>query len=70
MNVGPQLLRGIASETTDQPFRTAFVRCNLLGLELVIAADIIGAVATDVKIDNLQVLGLIVMIRIVLSFAL
>ncbi|MCB8821120.1 DUF1622 domain-containing protein [Microvirga rosea] len=42
----------------------------LLGLELLVAADIIGTVAVEPTIKNLAVLGLIVLIRTFLSFAL
>jgi uncharacterized membrane protein len=51
-------------------FRTSLARGILLGLEFLVAADIIGTVAVDPTLQNLSVLGLIVLIRTFLSFAL
>src|SRR3989442_504411 len=45
-------------------------RAILLGLEFLVAADIIGTVAVDPTFRNLGVLGLIVLIRTFLSFSL
>lgn len=42
----------------------------LLGLELLVAADIIRTVAVDPTLENVSVLGLIVLIRTFLSTAL
>ena len=42
----------------------------LLGLELLVAADIIRTVAVDPTLENVSVLGLIVLIRTFLSMAL
>jgi uncharacterized membrane protein len=42
----------------------------LLGLELLVAADIIRTVAVDPTLENVTVLGLIVLIRTFLSMAL
>ena len=51
-------------------FRTTLARSILLGLEFLVAADIIGTVAVEPTLQNLSVLGLIVVIRTFLSFAL
>lgn len=51
-------------------FRTRLARGILLGLEFLVAADIIGTVAVEPTLQNLSVLGLIVLIRTFLSFAL
>lgn len=51
-------------------FRTRLARAILLGLEFLVAADIIGTVAVEPTLDNLAVLGLIVLIRTFLSFSL
>lgn len=51
-------------------FRTSLARSILLGLEFLVAADIIGTVAVDPTLRNLGVLGLIVLIRTFLSFSL
>ena len=45
-------------------------RAILLGLELLVIADIIGTVAIEPTLDNLGVLAVIVAIRTFLSFAL
>jgi uncharacterized membrane protein len=51
-------------------YRGYLGRAILLGLEFLVAADIIGTVAVDPTFRSLGVLGLIVLIRTFLSFAL
>jgi uncharacterized membrane protein len=51
-------------------FRENLGRAILLGLEFLVAADIIGTVAVEPTLENLYVLGLIVLIRTFLSFSL
>jgi uncharacterized membrane protein len=51
-------------------YRANLGRAILLGLEFLVAADIIGTVAVDPTLRNLAVLGGIVVIRTFLSFAL
>ncbi len=51
-------------------YRANLGRGILLGLELLVAADIIGTVAVTPSLENLAVLGLIVAIRTFLSFSL
>ncbi len=51
-------------------FRHGFGRGILLGLEFLLAADIIHTVAVDLSFSSLGILGLIVIIRTFLSFAL
>lgn len=51
-------------------FRTNLARGILLGLEFLIAADIIGTVTVQPTLDNLMVLGLIILVRTFLSFTL
>ena len=55
---------------TYHAFRTSLARAILLGLEFLVAADIIGTVAVEPTLRNLSVLGLIVLIRTFLSFSL
>jgi uncharacterized membrane protein len=50
--------------------RTVFGRSILLGLEFLVAADIIRTVAVQPSLQNVGVLGLIVLIRTFLSFSL
>lgn len=51
-------------------YRTDLGRGVLLGLELLVAADILGTVAASPTFDNLGVLALVVLIRILLSISL
>jgi uncharacterized membrane protein len=51
-------------------YRANLGRGILLGLELLVAADIIGTVAVTPSLENLAVLGLIVLIRTFLSISL
>ncbi|HEV7370579.1 DUF1622 domain-containing protein [Arenibaculum sp.] len=51
-------------------YRTRLARGILLGLEFLVAADIIGTVAVDPTLRNVAILGLIVLIRTFLSFSL
>ena len=50
--------------------RRDLARSILLGLELLVAADIIGTVAIEPNVENLLALGLIVLIRTFLSVSL
>ena len=50
--------------------RTVFGRSILLGLEFLVAGDIIRTVAVQPSLQNVAVLGLIVLIRTFLSFSL
>jgi uncharacterized membrane protein len=51
-------------------YRANLGRGILLGLELLVAADIIGTVAVTPSFENLAILALIVLIRTFLSFSL
>ncbi len=53
-----------------QEFRQCLGRGILLGLEFLIAADIIHTVAVELTFESIGVLALIVLIRTFLSFAL
>jgi uncharacterized membrane protein len=50
--------------------RQAFGRTLLLGLEVLVAADLIRTVAVSPTLENVLTLGLIVLIRTFLSFSL
>jgi uncharacterized membrane protein len=50
--------------------RATFGRSILLGLELLVAGDIIRTVTVDQTLENLLVLGLLVLIRTFLSWSL
>ena len=51
-------------------YREQLGRAILLGLEFLVAADIIGTVAIEPSFENLGALALIVLIRTFLSFSL
>jgi uncharacterized membrane protein len=53
-----------------QQIREELGRAILLGLEILIAADIIATVVYDAEIDQILKLGLIILIRTFLSFTL
>jgi uncharacterized membrane protein len=53
-----------------QPYRQRLGRVILLGLEILVAADIVRTVAIRPTIENMVVLFMIVLIRTFLSFAL
>jgi uncharacterized membrane protein len=53
-----------------QIFRQTLGRAILVGLELLVAADIIGTVAVQPTLQNVMVLGLIVLVRTFLSISL
>ena len=62
---GPQ-----GGEEAYRVLRTVFGRSILLGLEFLVAADIIRTVAVDPSLENVGVLAIIVLIRTFLSFSL
>jgi uncharacterized membrane protein len=59
-----------ADMTTYTEFRNRVGRALLLGLEILVAADIIRTVVLEPTIDNVLVLGLLVLIRTFLSWSL
>ena len=65
-----RLLKGQPKEKIVADFRTDLGRAILLGLEFLVAADIVDTVAIDPTIDSLIVLAGIVLIRTFLSFSL
>jgi uncharacterized membrane protein len=50
--------------------RRLFGRPLLLGLEVLVAADIVKTVTVDQSLESVAVLGILVLVRIVLSFTL
>jgi len=51
-------------------FRTSLARALLLGLEVLIAADVVRTVVLDPTIQTITILGLLVVIRTFLSWSL
>jgi uncharacterized membrane protein len=62
-------LRGGGERAYDM-VRRYFGRSILLGIEILVAADLIRTVAVDPTVENVLVFGLIVLIRTFLSFSL
>lgn len=65
-----RLLRRVPFRDAYHAVRADLGRAILLGLELLVIADIIGTVAVKPTLQNLGVLAVIVAIRTLLSFAL
>jgi uncharacterized membrane protein len=65
-----RLLRRASFQDAYHSLRADLGRAILLGLELLVIADIIGTVAIEPTLQNLGVLAVIVAIRTLLSFAL
>ena len=56
--------------TIYNDLRISISRTLLLGLEVLVAADVIRTVALQLNLENLESLGLLVLIRTILSWAL
>lgn len=67
---GRRLVGGESGENAYRGLRQSMGRSILLGLEVLIAADIIRTVAVEPSLENVAALGLIVLIRTFLSFSL
>jgi uncharacterized membrane protein len=66
-------LRARRAETLQRAYpdlRRDLSRCILLGLEVLIVADIVRTIIVDPTLESVAVLGIIVVIRILLSFSL
>ncbi|WP_019954099.1 DUF1622 domain-containing protein [Yoonia vestfoldensis] len=64
------VLRRDDGQKVFELFRTRLAKSILIGVEFLIAADIIGTVIVAPSMDSLAVLALIVLIRTFLSFSL
>ena len=65
--------RGLRADTTQASYnelRRNLGRCILVGLEVLIVADIVRTIIVDPTLESVGVLGIIVVIRILLSFSL
>ncbi|MFM1916599.1 MAG: hypothetical protein RJB01_114 [Actinomycetota bacterium] len=63
-------LRTRSGASAYKAMRQTFGGTILLGLEILVAGDLIRTVAVEPTIDNVTVLGIIVLIRTFLSFSL
>jgi len=64
------LVRGFAGHAYFDVARRRFGRPLLLGLEVLVAADIIQTVTVNLSFESVATLGLLVLVRVVLSFSL
>ena len=64
------LVRGKGGQCAYDTVRKYLGRSILLGLEILVAADLIRTVAVEPTLDNVLALGVIVLIRTFLSFSL
>jgi|SRR5215217_5136159 len=62
--------RGLRADEAYRRFRLELGRAILLGLEFLVAADIIRTVSEEPTVRGVLILGLIVLIRTFLSFTL
>ena len=67
---GHAAARARANSAVYKPLRQDLGRAILLGLEVLIIADIIRTIVVDQSLESVGVLGLIVVVRILLSFSL
>ncbi len=65
-----RLFQGTDAGIIFQKTRSRLIRGILLGLEFLVAADIINTVAVELSLHSVTVLAIIVAIRTFLSFAL
>ena len=66
----PRMLRPHTRATAYQSMRRELGRAILLGLEVLIVADIIRTIVVEPTVESVLVLGAIVIIRVLLSFSL
>ncbi|MFN8175195.1 MAG: DUF1622 domain-containing protein [Solirubrobacteraceae bacterium] len=62
--------RGRRDAGTQREYRTRLGRALLLGLEILVAADVVRTVAVDPSLESAAVLGMLVVIRTFLSWSL
>jgi uncharacterized membrane protein len=65
-----QILAQRANARTYKEYRQQVARALLLGLEILVAADVIRTVALEPTLSNVLVLGLLVLIRTFLGWSL
>src|SRR5262249_44817156 len=65
-----QIVSGRAGVPTYRNYREQVARALLLGLEILVAADVIRTVALEPTLQNVLILGLLVLIRTFLGWSL
>ena len=66
----PRIFRAESRQASYEILRRDLGQAILLGLEVLIVADIIRTILVDATVESVFVLGIIVLIRILLSFSL
>ena len=66
----PRMLSPATRPGSYEALRRQLGRCILLGLEVLIVADIVLTIIVEQTIESVVVLGVIVIVRILLSFSL
>ena len=64
------LARRVDTAEAIGSFRTSLGRAILIGLEFLVAADIINTVVVEMNLENVASLAIIVLVRTLLSFSL
>ena len=67
------IVEAVQTKTSRESYdrlRRNLGRCILLGLEVLIVADIVRTIIVDTTLESVGVLGIVVVIRIMLSFSL
>ncbi len=68
-----RFIHDLATHRSEDPYRDLrhdLSRVIVLGLEVLIIADIIRTIVIDQTVESVAILGIVVVIRIVLSFSL
>jgi uncharacterized membrane protein len=66
---GRQLWRGVARLVAFTALRAQLGRSILLGLEVLVVADIVRTIVVEPTLESAMTLGVIVLVRVLLSFA-
>jgi uncharacterized membrane protein len=70
LTAGQALRNALARRPVYEQARRSFGRGLLLSLEALVAADVVQTVAVDLTLESVGTLGLLVLVRTVLSFSL
>ncbi|MCP5032814.1 MAG: DUF1622 domain-containing protein [Actinomycetia bacterium] len=62
--------RHVTTSSVYDEARRSFGRPLILGLEVLVAADIIQTITVDLSLESVATLGILVLVRVVLSFSL
>jgi uncharacterized membrane protein len=60
----------LGEPAADEKYKHVLARALLLGLELLVAADVVRTVALEPTLNNVAILGLLIVVRTFLSWSL